>query len=382
VVGVANVSPSVVLLDPGEGLLGSEAAGVSVGRRGLNLYGGQFYAVLVRRVLHTRGAVVPLLVQNILPLFVVIVGLLIAMALQRVPNAPLLELSPHMFFTSGDYNYMFVGGDYNNVTAPMADSFFQPCGVGAHAVGVATDPTSQCFQDNQWQPWQYQCPSSNYPQEQYNCRCPADMASSCNRSNLVLGRVPECFNGTRTGTRVVNVSLSDDEDFSGELQDYLLRSTYSFVRERYGGASFGHVREDVTSDVDQLNSDPSLTLPFLASYKSAKAWHTLKGYHAAPAFLNTLNNAILRGSLTNVSDQEQAQYGEFHSPLHPSPPGLALVNLSQSVAISTRTSSSQLSQSIAISTRTSSSQPQSVSSYLLFLSGEVRGVSLRVACEA
>ena len=309
--GVAIVRLVVaVLIEPG-GLLGSERAGVTGNGRGQKVCVGQFYAVLVRRVLHTRGAVVALLVQNVLPLFLIVVGLVIAMALQRVPDAPQLELSPHMFFSSADYNYMFVGGDYNNVTAPMADSFFRPCGVGAHTVDLATDPTSQCYQDNLWQPWEHECPSSNYPQSQYSCQCPADVVSSCNRSNLVSGSVPVCFNGTGTGTRVLNVTESDMEDFSGELQDYLLGSTFSFVRERYGGVSFGHAREDVAEDVDQLNSDPSLTLPFLATYKSAKAWHTIKGYHAAPAFLNTLNNAILRASLTDVSVQEQAEFGEI-----------------------------------------------------------------------
>ena len=254
-----------------------------------------------------------LVVQNVLPLLVILLGLVIAMALQSVPNSPMLELSPHMFFTKAGYNYMFVGGAYNNVTAPMADSFFRPCGVAAHTVGNPQDPTSRCYQGNHWSPDAHQCPRQNYPQVQYSCKCPASLAYSCNQSTLVTSGVPGCFNGTGTGTRVVNVTMPEDEDFAEELQNYLIRSTDSFILQRYGGASLGHVKETVDADIDKLNSDPTLTLPFLAARKAAKAWHTLKGYHAAPAYLNTLNNAILRGSLDNVSIHEQSEYGKLIS---------------------------------------------------------------------
>ncbi len=233
------------------------------------------------------------------------------MALHSVPDSPKLELSPQMFFTGSEYEYMFVGGAYDNVTSPMADTFFRPCGVSAIELGPTGDPTSPCYYDSQWNPQDHSCPSSSYPQSQYTCVCPKDVEYSCDRSSLLDSGVPDCFNGTITGTRVINVTLPSSANFSEELQDYLLRSTNSFVRERYGGTSFGHIKESVQENVDYLNADSSVTLPFLATRKSAKAWHTLKGYHAAPAFLNTLNNAILRGNLENASIQDQSEYGKL-----------------------------------------------------------------------
>ena len=44
--------------------------------------------------------------------------------------------------------------------------------------------------------------------------------------------------------------------------------------------------------------------PFLAARQAAKAWYSFKGYHAIPAYVNTLNNAILRAHLPeSVSDR-------------------------------------------------------------------------------
>lgn len=76
--------------------------------------------------------------------------------------------------------------------------------------------------------------------------------------------------------------------------------------------SFGHRREDVKSSLDDLyNDDVNYSLPFLAVQEGAKAWHTFKGYHAMPAYLNSLNNAILRGHLSTSEVNSSSLYGIF-----------------------------------------------------------------------
>ena len=286
---------------------------------GLWLWLVQFYASLVKRVHYTKGALIALVVQNLLPLLLVLVSLFIAKTLLTVPEPPNLELSPHLFFAKAKYNYMFVGGTYNNLTAPMVDSIFQPCGVSAHAVGSAAD---SCYQQQQQhttntpqQQEQWQCPAKDYPQVQYNCGCESCMVGNSpegvsNRSVFLSSGVPVCYNGTVTGSRVLDVTHAEGEAEVEDLLKYIMRSTNSFVEERYGGVSFGHVREDVERNVDELNADSNSTLPFLASRGAAKAWYSLTGYHAMPAYLNTLNNAILRGSLDETSTAHPSEYGE------------------------------------------------------------------------
>ncbi len=270
----------------------------------------QFYALLVKRVLYTKGALVALAVQNLFPLVVIILALTIARFLQFVPDPPELELSPHLFFAKSQYNYMFVGGNYSNGTSPMIDSLFRPC-------GIAASDAAHCYHSNNLStaPPQ-QCPVDDYPQNQYSCSCP-QFCSNGSETNYTLfnsSDLPSCYNGTVTGSRVLNVTTHDDDDDDVDsafyyLHDYLLRSTNSFIEQRYGGLSFGHSKQEVDAGVDVSNSDPSTTLPFLATHSAAKAWYSLKGYHAMPAYLNAMNNAILRSHLVNVSQDSLWEYG-------------------------------------------------------------------------
>lgn len=260
----------------------------------------QFYALLVKRVHYYKGTPIALGFQNILPLLVILPSLLLARNLQTIPDAPALELSPHLFFAKSRYNYLFAGGYYTNTTASQIDSLFQPCGVAAHMLG---DEQSKCVDSGQRNP----CP--DYPQEQFSCSCPG---CELNES-IFFDQIPPCYNNSFTGSEVLNLSLPFDplDPNSGyySLHEYLLRSEQSFIERRYGGVSFGHMKQDVDASVDDINADPVSTLPFLATHSAAKVWFSYKGYHAMPAYLNTMNNAILRGSLSPHS--HKAEYDEM-----------------------------------------------------------------------
>lgn len=267
----------------------------------------QFYALLVKRILYTKGKLVALTVQNIFPLVVIILSLLIAQHLQSVPDPPPLELSPQLFFAKSHYNYLFAGGYYTNETTTMIESLFHPCGVSANRLSSATNKKSKCYYDSTAM---HQCPTSNYPQQQYSCSC-----QSCENENQSYSwglndGPPPCYNGTITGSRVLNLTQSFDPLYPEagffSLHEYILRSTYSFIEQRYGGVSFGHFKDEVVPEVDDINSKPG-SLPFLATHSAAKVWYTFKGYHAMPAYLNVMNNAILRGNLGSSDDL--SEYG-------------------------------------------------------------------------
>ena len=52
--------------------------------------------------------------------------------------------------------------------------------------------------------------------------------------------------------------------------------------------------------------------PFLATRQAAKAWHSFKGYHALPAYVNTLSNAILRAHMPkSAAAAAQGPVGEW-----------------------------------------------------------------------
>ena len=197
---------------------------------------------------------------------------------------------------------MFAGGYYTNSTSSSVDSLFEPFGVSSVSFSQSIDKIRSTADD-----------CSGYPQLQYSCTCP-----SCNSSLVTNGsvfsfpdEVPPCYNGTVTGSRVQNLTLPydplDPDVGYYYLHNYLLRSTNSFIEQRYGGVSFGHVKDSVAASVDEINSATS-TLPFLATRSAAKVWYSFKGYHAMPAYLNAMNNAILRG---NLPDHSSSKVGKF-----------------------------------------------------------------------
>ena len=75
---------------------------------------------------------------------------------------------------------------------------------------------------------------------------------------------------------------------------------------RYGGLSLGLVH-DVTPP--RFGRGLSTRLRRTAVRRLAKAWFNNKGFHAMPAFVNAINNAVLRANLP-ASAGDPAAYGE------------------------------------------------------------------------
>ena len=283
----------------------------------LHLWVSQFLALIVKRFHYTKRKLVALLVQNILPLLLILISLLIAFFLNSVPEPPPLELSPDHFFKVSDYNYIFVGGHQQSETDKFIQTFFQLCGAGAH---VTTDKPLECLEGNSYYTLgsSFSCPMSDYPQNQYSCTCANFTGESiCNSIDPVpfpyTKYVPVCYNGTGTGPRIQKVTVTYDpsqpELGHETLTTYLLRSKNSFIQERYGGVSFGHARSEIDPSVDETNAaaDSAQIFPFLATQRAAKVWHSLKGYHAMPTYINLMNNGILRANLDQ--GQTQIEYG-------------------------------------------------------------------------
>lgn len=302
-------------------------------------------ALLVKRVLYTRRKLVAYLIQTLLPLGLIILALFIAHQLQAVPDQPPLQFSPSLYRTRGSESYMFVGGcndtqqwsfspdfdlpsyldylnnltnsslplslpstitNYTNLTftpspSDYAATLYSPCGVSAHYL----DPDAQC--NVTLDPSSFTCPGE--PHLSYHCSC-----AECSDSAHFPAHSPACFSGTATGIRVQGVSRSCGEEGEGVeevhkvLTSYLLRTNADYIEKRYGGVSFGHVRSEVNESVDAYNLQDSESWPFLAAHQAAKVWHTFKGYHALPSYLNTMSNSILRANLPE--DVRQSSYGE------------------------------------------------------------------------
>uniref|UniRef100_A0A663M225 ATP binding cassette subfamily A member 12 n=2 Tax=Neoaves TaxID=3078114 RepID=A0A663M225_ATHCN len=92
------------------------------------------------------------------------------------------------------------------------------------------------------------------------------------------------------------------------VETYILATTKDFLQKRYGGWSFGlPLTTDLQFDIRPVPPNRTLT----------KVWYNPEGYHSLPAYLNSLNNFILRA---NLPKNETSRYGIFLS-AHPYPGG-------------------------------------------------------------
>ena len=116
-----------------------------------------------------------------------------------------------------------------------------------------------------------------------------------------------------TGTKIQNVSYQcesaeEREETNQRLVSYLLGTKADYIQVRYGGVSFGHVRSEVSECLDARNMEGGDDWLFLATRQAAKAWHSFKGFHALPAYVNTLSNSILRA---HMNDSVSEPVGEW-----------------------------------------------------------------------
>ncbi|KAL1771016.1 ATP-binding cassette sub-family A member 12 [Sigmodon hispidus] len=80
------------------------------------------------------------------------------------------------------------------------------------------------------------------------------------------------------------------------MENYLISTANRFVQKRYGGWSFGlKLTNDLRFDITAVPVNRTL----------AKVWYDPEGYHSLPAYLNSLNNFLLR---VNMSEYDAARH--------------------------------------------------------------------------
>ena len=128
---------------------------------------------------------------------------------------------------------------------------------------------------------------------------------SCNRVAVNQGHTLYMSTCPLPGTRIQNITrrcgtvdeVEGREAAYQTLVSYLLGSKADYIEVRYGGVSFGHLRTEVNDSLDARNLVEGDDWPFIATRQAAKAWYSFKGFHALPAYVNTLSNTILRANL-------------------------------------------------------------------------------------
>jgi len=243
----------------------------------------QLKAILIKRFHHARRSRKGFFSQILLPAIFVVLSMFVSLIQPPREGLPSLTMTPEMF---GEPHYVVVNNrDVNEFSERLLKNLVKnPSPVPCYNCSSTFKPFNH---DNvtQWTPGiENECNCDNGKQQ-----CPDGS----------YGPEPEIRSAT-FNDYVYDVTGRD-------MSDYLVKTTDEFIRQRYGAVTFGeHVISDVPDEMTR-NFTLSGLVSAAAVPRNVKVWFNHKGYHALPVYINVMNNAILRSSLS--SSQNPDEYG-------------------------------------------------------------------------
>uniref|UniRef100_A0A8C2E503 ATP-binding cassette, sub-family A (ABC1), member 12 n=1 Tax=Cyprinus carpio TaxID=7962 RepID=A0A8C2E503_CYPCA len=210
-------------------------------------------AMLLKRVHHSRRDWKGLFSQVVLPVLFVIAAMGLGSIKSDLQHFPKIVLSPALYHIDEQYTFF---SNQNPAADGLVDSMMSYPGVDHQIVkffpilyhGVYSEFHSlfSHFQS---------CPASDY-----------EPPHKRNPSSQIVYNL--------TGINI---------------EDYLLATANDFIRNRYGGWDFGKSLP-IDLKMDMLDVPANRTL--------SKVWYNPEGHHTMPAYLNSLNNFILRSTIS------------------------------------------------------------------------------------
>ncbi|XP_071418175.1 glucosylceramide transporter ABCA12 [Pithys albifrons albifrons] len=254
--------------------------------QGLPLLLKKTSALFIKRFHHTRRDVRGLIAQVILPVLFVMAAMGLGTLRTKETEYPELLLSPSLYGTSDQADFF---GNFNETTDALVASMLAFPGTDNTCMNKSN---SQCLTEDMLGQW---ITSGNQGTKYSACNC-TDGIQTCPQTNYTPPH-------RRTFSTRTLYNLTGHN-----VESYILATTKDFLQKRYGGWSFGlPLTTDLQFDIRPVPPNRTLT----------KVWYNPEGYHSLPAYLNSLNNFILRA---NLPQNETSRYGIFLS-AHPYPGG-------------------------------------------------------------
>ncbi|XP_072787969.1 glucosylceramide transporter ABCA12 [Taeniopygia guttata] len=254
--------------------------------RGLPLLLKRTSALFIKRFHHTRRDVRGFIAQVILPVLFVMAAMGLGTLRTKETEYPELLLSPSLYGTADQADFF---GNFNETTAALVSSMLAFPGTDNTCMN---ESNLQCLTEDMLGQW---ITSGNQRTKYSACNC-TDGIQTCPQTNYTPPH-------RRTFSTRTLYNLTGHN-----VETYILATTKDFLQKRYGGWSFGlPLTADLQFDIKPVPPNRTLT----------KVWYNPEGYHSLPAYLNSLNNFILRA---NLPKNETSRYGIFLS-AHPYPGG-------------------------------------------------------------
>ncbi|XP_058155644.2 glucosylceramide transporter ABCA12 [Dasypus novemcinctus] len=242
---------------------------------GLGLLLKKVTAILIKRFHHTRRNWKGFIAQVILP----VVFVTTAMGLGTLRNSsnsyPEIQISPSLYGTSGQTSFY---ANSHPSTQALVSAMWNFPGIDNMCLNTS-DP--RCLKTDSLGKWN----TSGEPITNFGvCTC-SDNTQDCPKFNYSPPH-------RRTYSSQVIYNLTGHR-----MENYLISTANEFTQKRYGGWSFGlPLTKDLRFDITAVPANRTL----------AKVWYDPEGFHSLPAYLNSLNNFLLR---VNMSKHDAARHG-------------------------------------------------------------------------
>ncbi|XP_057618599.1 glucosylceramide transporter ABCA12 [Chionomys nivalis] len=242
---------------------------------GFGLLLKKIMAILIKRFHHTRRNWKGLIAQVILPIVFVATAMGLGTLRDSSNSYPEILISPSIYGTSEQTAFY---ANFDPSTDALVSALWNYPGIDNVCLNTSA---LQCFKRDSLGKWN----TSGEAIDNFGvCSC-SDNVQECPKFNYSPPH-------RRTYSSQVIYNLTGNH-----MENYLISTANRFVQKRYGGWSFGlTLTNDLRFDIAAVPVNRTL----------AKVWYDPEGYHSLPAYLNSLNNFLLR---VNMSEYDAARHG-------------------------------------------------------------------------
>ncbi|CAN9497876.1 unnamed protein product [Ophioblennius macclurei] len=241
---------------------------------GVALAWQQMTAILIKRFHHSRRDWKGLISQLLLPVVFVVFAMGLGSIKSDLQHYPELELSPALYKVGPSYSFF---SNQNPSSDHLVNRMMSFPGIDNSCLDKSNNKV--CSRNtNNW------ISTGNRSQAFSECKC-ARREQICDARSF---QPPH----RRVPSSQVIYNLSGIN-----VERYLVATANDFIRNRYGGFAFGSpLPPDLQMDVKTVPKNHTLS----------KVWFNPEGHHTMPAYLNSLNNLILRSNLP--ADKDPRKY--------------------------------------------------------------------------
>nr|XP_040057060.1 ATP-binding cassette sub-family A member 12 [Gasterosteus aculeatus aculeatus] len=237
---------------------------------GMALVWQQTTAIMIKRFHHSRRDWKGLISQILLPVLFMVIAMGMSSIKSDLQHYPELELSPALYSFSPSYSFF---SNQNPDSNKLKDTMMSFPGIDNACLDKSDNPT--CAEStNNWSS------RGNSSKAFSVCKC-SSQKQICDGDSYQPPHKKIPSSHTVYNLSGVNV------------ENYLAATANDFIRNRYGGFAFGMpLPSDLQMDLIAVPKNRTLS----------KVWFNPEGHHTMPAYLNSLNNLILRSNLPADKD--------------------------------------------------------------------------------